>query len=155
MTPMDTEPEILTSDDSAPLRQAYLDAFVDTQSDHYTKHISTRRTFSDGEHYKGYIWDSLRKPKRITFQRFTETVVRYDQVLVFADDHSRDRVVGAPLWPYAPLSVARFRPSGLLKCLPTLPEDIYVFDVSVSWTLVLTHEHDRKRQICCSVGLET
>ena len=152
---MDTEPEILASDQSALLRQAYLDAFVDTHCDHYAKYIVTTRSFSDGEHYEGYIWDCLRQPKRIAFKRLTDAVARFDEVFVFADDHSRDRVVGAPLWPYAPLSVARFQPNGLLKCLSTLPEDIYVFDSSVSWTLVLTHEHDRNRRICCSVGLET
>ncbi|WP_145076639.1 hypothetical protein [Aureliella helgolandensis] len=151
---MDLEPEILATDESALLRQAYVDAFVDTKCDHYAKYIRAERTFSDGKRYEGYIWDCLRQPKRVTFKRFTDTIVRFDQVFVFADDHSRDRVIGSPLWPYAALSVARFHPDTLLKCLPQLPEDIYVFDSSVSWTLILTHEHDRKRRICCSVGLD-
>jgi len=72
-----------------------------------------------------------------------------------ADDHSRDRIPGAPLWPYPPYSVARFEPQHLLESLDSLPDDIYVFDSSVSWTLVLTHEDDGKRRICCAVGIET
>jgi hypothetical protein len=149
---MDPEPMILAADESALLRQAYLDAFVDTQCDHYAKYIRTERTFSDGRHYEGYIWDCLRQPKRITFKHFTNAVVRFDQVFVFADDHSRDRVVGAALWSYDALSVARFQPDMLLRCLPTLPEDIYVFDASISWTLILTHAYDRKRRLCYSLG---
>jgi len=72
-----------------------------------------------------------------------------------ADDHSRDGFPGAPLWPYRPYSVARFHPQALLQSLDCLPRNIYVFNSSVSWTLVLTHEDDGKRRICCSVGIET
>jgi hypothetical protein len=72
-----------------------------------------------------------------------------------ADDHSRDRIPGAPLWPYPAYSVARFEPQRLLESLDSLPEDIYVFDSSVSWTLVHTHEDDGRRRICCAVGIQT
>ena len=64
-----------------------------------------------------------------------------------ADDHSRDRIPGALLWPYRPYSVMRFQPQALLQSLELLSEDIYVFDSSVSWTLVLTHENDGRRRI--------
>jgi hypothetical protein len=72
--------------------------------------------------------------------------------MVMADDHSRDRVIGAPLWPYAPLSVARFSPGLLLESLAELPEDLYVFDESMKWSLVATHEDDGKRRICLAAG---
>ncbi len=150
----DSAPQILTPVESALLRQAYLDRFVDTKSDHYAKYVATTRAFSDGIHYEGHIWDCLQKPKRITFEQFSQTIMRFNEVYVFADDHSRERVVGAPLWPYAPLSIARFQLNGLLTVLPTLPEDIYLFDTSVSWTLVLTHEYDDQERICGSVGLD-
>lgn len=146
--------QILSSEDSAFWRQAYLDAFVDTSSEHYLHHIASPREFSDGIHYTGYLWDCLRSPKRITIQRFHQEVIRYPEVFVMADDHSRDRIPGAPLWPYPPYSVARFLPESLLKSLDSLPEDIYIFDDSMSWTLVLTHEADGKRRICCAVGIE-
>ena len=92
--------------------------------------------------------------QRITVQRFRLEVARHNEVFVMADDHSRDRVMGPPLWPYSPYSVARFRAPGLLQSLRSLPEDIYVFDESVSWTLVLTHEHDEKRRYCVAIGIE-
>ena len=71
-----------------------------------------------------------------------------------ADDHSRDRVKGARLWPYSPCSVAVFTPEVLADVLENLPMDLYVFDSSMSWTLVLTHEDDGKRQLCCATGIE-
>jgi len=150
-----TQPQILLPEDSAFWRQAYLDAFVDMSGDHSRRYIASPRHFSDGVHYEGYIWDCLRSPSRITIQRFRHEVVGHPEVFVMADDHSRDRIPGAPLWPHPSNSVARFEPQHLLELLYSLPEDIYVFDSSVSWTLVLTHEHDNRRRICCAVRIET
>jgi len=109
--------------------------------------------FSDGEHYTGYLWDCLRVFKRFTYQRFIQEVVRYSEVCMMADDHSRDRVINPPLWPYPPYSVVQLPPNLLLQLLPALPEDLYVFDSSASWTLILTHEHDDQRRICVGVGI--
>jgi hypothetical protein len=145
--------QILSPDESTLWRLAYLDAFVDTTSEHFQRYIASPRQFSDGTHYEGYIWECLRSPARISFQRFCLEVVRHSELLVMADDHSRDRVVGAPLWPYPPNSVTRFEPQKLLESLNVLPEDIYVFDSSVSWTLVLTHEYTPKKRICWAVGI--
>ena len=147
-----SQPTILPADDSTLWRQAYIEAFVDTSSEYYQRWIAQPRQFSDGIHYTGYLWDCLRSPSGITIQRFRHEVVRHPEVFVMADDHSRDRIP-APLWPYPPLSVACFKPQPLLESLDTLPEDIYVFDSSVSWTLVLTHEYLRRR-ICCAIGIE-
>jgi hypothetical protein len=147
-------PQLLSSEESEFWRQAYLEAFVNTTSDYYRRFIATPRRFSDGVHYEGYLWDCLRSHARITVQRFEHEVVGYPEVFVMADDHSRDRIPGAPLWPFAPMSVACFQPRHLLDSLETLPEDIYVFDSTVSWTLVLTHEHDGRRRFCFAVGFE-
>jgi hypothetical protein len=148
------KPDLLSPSDSAIRREAYLQAFVDTSCDYYKNYIATPRQFSDGVHYEGYLWDCLRNPQRITIQRFRLEVAHHNEVMVMADDHSRDRVMGPPLWPFAPYSVARFHAPGLLQSLHSLPEDIHVFDKSMSWTLVLTHEHDHKRRYCLAIGVE-
>lgn len=140
--------------DSALFREAYLQAFVDTTNEHYRQYIATKQQFSDGIHYVGYVWDCLRQQSRITHERFCHEIVRHPEVYVFADDHSRDRVMGPPLWPYPPYSVIALPPNLLLQMRPALPEDIYVFDSSVSWTLVLTHEHDDEGRYCLGVGLD-
>ncbi len=152
MTP--AQPEILSPEDSALWRQLYLEVFIETDSEHYQRTIAPLRTFSDGEHYTGYLWDCLRGPAIITFERFRHEVVRYPEVLVTADNHSGDRIMGVPLWPYRGNSVARFTPPALLEPLDSLPEDIYVFDDSVAWTLVLTHEHNERRRICLAAGFD-
>jgi hypothetical protein len=143
---------ILPPMESVSLRDQYLCNFVNTSTEHYQKYILKRQTFSDGMHYSGYLWDCIRGGSRITFERFCQEVVLHPEVCVFADDHSRDRVINAALWPYPPLSVAVMPPYLLLQLLPALPEDLYVCDALASWTLILTHEDDGKRRICWAVG---
>jgi hypothetical protein len=149
----DLQPQILSPEDSALWREAYLQAFVDTTGERYQQDIATLRKFSDGLHYNAYLWDCLRAD-RITVQRFRHEVLRHPEVFVIADNHSRERVVTPPLWPYPPYSVACFKPQFLLDSLDWLPEDIYVFDSSLTWTVVLTHEDDGKRRFCLAVGIE-
>jgi len=145
----DMHPEILSPEDSALWRQEYLGAFVDTSGEYYQRHIALPRQS------RGYLWDCLRSPSRITIQRFRHEVVRHAEVFVMAHDHPHNRIPGAPLWFRRPDSIVRFRPQALLQSLDSLPEDIYVFDSSVLWTLVLTHEDDGKRGVCYSVGIDT
>jgi hypothetical protein len=147
--------EILSAGESEIWREGYIDAFVDTSKEYYVQRIATQQLFSDGMHDSGYVWDCLRMPSRITVQRFENEICIHSEVLVMADDHSRDQVPGAPLWPYAPHSVARFSPQELLEVRTSLPEDIYVFDNSLNWTLVLTHEHDNRRRLCLAAGIAT
>jgi hypothetical protein len=156
------QPQILSPEESALWRQAYLDAFVDTACDHYQRYIATTRTFSDGVCYTGYLWDCLRSPSRITVQRFRTEVALRQSVMVMADHHSRDRILGPPLWPFPPYSVAVYQSKHLPHCLKSLPWDIYVFDESLAWTLVHTHEWiekhvSRKKQVnvrlCFAVGI--
>jgi hypothetical protein len=150
----DIQPQVLSSEDSIFWRQAYLEAFINTSSEYYQRNIASLHQFSDGVRYTGYLWDCLRSPLRITIQRLQHEVIRYSEVFVMADDHSRDRIPSAPLWPFPPHSVVRFAPQSLLQSLDLLPEDIYIFDDSMSWTLVHTHEDDGRRRICCAVGIE-
>jgi hypothetical protein len=145
--------EILSTGESELWRQGYIDAFVDTSKEYYVQRIAKQQQFSDGMHNSGYLWDCLRVSSRITVQRFENEICLQSEVLVMADDHSRDQIPGAPLWPYAPHSVARLSPQELLEIRASLPEDIYVFDNSLNWTLVLTHEHDNRRRLCLAVGI--
>jgi hypothetical protein len=150
----ESELQILDPEESSMLRQAYLDAFINTETDYFRQRIATLKLFSDGMHSEGYLWDCLRTRQRISFNRFILELENRSELLVMADNHSRDRVRAAALWPFPPYSVLQTTSQQLLAILSALPEDIYVFDYSVSWTLVLTHEGDKKRRFCYGVGVE-
>ena len=126
-------------------RNKYLGAFVDTTSEYYATNIATKRHFSDGLHSVGYVWDCLRSPKRISFRTLCLELETHARVLAFADDLSHDRVIGAPLWAYPADSIAVFKTSELIESFTELPEDLYIFDESVLWTLVFTHEYTDKQ----------
>ena len=147
--------DVLQNEEARVLRQAYLDRFVDTRSEFYREHVATRCKYSDGLRYDGYIWDCLKNATPITYAEFCGVVQGLARVVAMADDHSRDKVIGPPLWPYPPYSVVSLSGDLLLQLMPALPEDIYVFDRTVSWTLVLTHEHDGQERICLKVGAQS
>jgi hypothetical protein len=115
--PDKTQPQLLSPEDFAFWRQAYIDAFIDASKDYYRRYIASPRQFSDGIHHTGYLWECLRSQSRITIQRFALEVVRYPEVFVMADDHSRDRIPGATPWPYPAYSAACFEPNTLLESL--------------------------------------
>ena len=148
-------PKILNPKDSSYWRDAYLNAFVDVSSAYYQNNIAKLQQYSDGRHYFGYVWDCFREPQAITYERLRNEVMQFTEIFVMADDHSRQKVMGAPLWPYPPYSVVNFKPQIFLNALVALPEDLYIFDSSVSWTLVLTHEYNDEKRICLTVGIES
>src|SRR4051812_44499711 len=123
---------ILSAAESARLRAAFLAAFIDTASEHYQRDIATLRQFSDGSHASRYLWECLRRWTRLPESQFPEELQRHSAVYALADDLSRERVPGAPLWPFPVGSVISLPSALLWQLLPALPEDLYVFDASVS-----------------------
>jgi hypothetical protein len=142
----------LRPDEAMVTRKRYLDVFINTESEYYQKNIATLQNFRDGQHYIGYLWDCIRDGRRVTFERLREKVSVHPTVYVLADDHSRDRVINDPLWPYPPYSVISLPPTLLIQLLHALQRDLYVFDSTFGWTLIMTHEHDTKRRICIAAG---
>lgn len=134
-------PKILSPEESTRWRRAFIDAFVDVKSDYFRTYLAPRPC-SDGDHYIGYLWDCLRSRTRISSRELRERVGTYSNVFVMADDHSRDHKINTLMWPYAPRSVASFQSKHLVHGFKSLPDDLYIFDSSLSWTLVLTHESD-------------
>ena len=139
--------KIMPAAESTRLRSAYLAAFIDTAGEWYQRTIATPRQFSDGLHTDGYLWDCLRGHTRLPESQLATELQRHADVYALADDLSRERAPGAVLWPFAPGSVISLPSALLWQLLPALPMDLYVFDASVSWTLVLTHEDDGKDRI--------
>jgi hypothetical protein len=65
------------------------------------------------------------------------------------DLHSRDKIHVPDYWKFGRDSVLLVEPEILADNLGHLPEDIYVFDKELSWTLIATHEHsDDNPRIC-------
>ncbi|MBQ9990736.1 MAG: hypothetical protein IJP31_07330 [Lachnospiraceae bacterium] len=63
-----------------------------------------------------------------------------EEVFVFWDIHSKERIWSRYYWKFDKDAVLKIKYSTLLAGERYLPEDIYIFDCSFSWTLIQTHE---------------
>lgn len=136
--------------DSADIKNLYYLSFVDFDSVRFQKSILELKSFSDGMHYSGYVWDFLKKAS-IVKEKTCLNILRDSKVslMVFVDNHSVEKAVDSNLWPENKTRVLEFSSKVLIENIFNLPEDIYVFDASFSWTIVFTHEYlDKNRRYC-------
>ena len=148
MMPLDDfkrEVTLLQEGAAADWRRRYIEAFVDTTREHYKKHIAVLRECSDGLFYSGYLWDCLKGFQLIGESRFVAEVSNLrSPVKVMWDLHSRDKILVPNYWKFRRPDVLVVNPKVLIENLGHLPEDIYLFDDSLLWTLVATHESTKE-----------
>lgn len=135
-----THIESLNERESEMIRERYVKTFVDTTSSSYQHMIQERQKFSDGYCYIGYLWDYLKNPivvRQEYLERFADSK---NVVYVLWDIHSCDRIFVKNYWKFGKNTVLKLALSELLKGKKYLPEDIYIFDDTFSWTFVMTHE---------------
>lgn len=138
------------------LRRKFIDKFIDTEKEHYKKYISTLREYPDGMCYTGYLWDCLKADYKVV-ERNMEQAISYllpkGNVFVMWDIFSKKRVFHNSKLSnnYAKDTVISVDSSELCKFIQSewmdyflnniyLPEDIYVFDKSMEWYVIFTHE---------------
>jgi hypothetical protein len=130
---------------SNELRKKYKDTFINQKEEDYERHIGFKE--SEGiQYYDGYLWDFLIIFHAVLEDEIYQNLKNLDQkVYVMWDLHSKER------------SYPNFRRDveinvnsiDLLHGLEFLPEDIYIFDDSFQWTMILTHEDTREETRAC------
>lgn len=123
-------------------RKKYIDAFVDTNTEFYKQNIENLKQFSDGKCYTGYLWDCLKNPTVIDWKIIESYASLFTKVLVFWDIHSCDRIFIPDYWKFPKDACIEMSYMDLLQNKEFLPEDIYIFDKTFSWTIIFTHETD-------------
>ena len=139
---------ILNSTKSDILRCEYIKNFVNTSSLYYKKNIEQKILFSDGLCYTGYLWDCLLKPTVISEYKAEQFLQEKQRIFIMWDIHSCDRILIPDYWKFP-----KTRILGADNWLETfkddLPEDVYVFDDTFSWSVIYTHETDEKDERYC------
>ncbi|HET9493526.1 MAG TPA: hypothetical protein VFR15_04790 [Chloroflexia bacterium] len=137
---------ILTGEDADRLRAAYVDRFVDMTTDHALQY-ETLREYSDGLGYTGYLWDTLKSCSTVI--REEEAILdREEQMLkrvvyVMWDLHTAEKwLTWPPPWIFRRDVVLKGRYQDILAGQAYLQNDLYVYDDSLAWTLIFTHEAD-------------
>lgn len=141
--------EILISE-SAFLRNIFIQTFVDTACEYYQNSIQSKSRFQDGECYTGYLWDCMLNCQQVSFNHAISLLQdSHSNLYVFWDIHSSKHIPVTGYWKYPKEAVLLVSTDELPEILPTLPEDCYFFDNTLSWAIALTHEESKKgRRIC-------
>lgn len=144
--------EYLSKDYAYSLREKYIDKFINKNCKHYKDNISVVKECSDGLCYSGYLWDCLKNYISVTFDEINTYRNLLKQVLIFWDIHSKDKIWVEDYWKFGKESVLKINFDILMDNLEYFPEDIYIFDNSKEWTLILTHEDNNVIRVCAKVG---
>lgn len=79
-------------------------------------------------------------------------VVVVTRVFVFWDIHSCERILIEDYWKFDKDSVIEIDFNVLLEGETYLPEDFYIFDKNMTWTLIKTHEDINGHCYCLKSG---
>ena len=139
---------IFSVDESNALRSLYIEAFVDKTSDYYVRNIQERILFSDGMCYVGYLWDCFKNATAISENRSFCFLQEKSNLYIFWDIHSKDRISIPDYWKYSKESVLKMEKWDA-SLLSSLPEDIYIFDDTLLWSIALTHEEVKRGKRLC------
>lgn len=143
---------ILNSKESDIVRNMYIQKFVNTHTESYSKQIKTKRKFSDGYCYTGYLWDHLYEAEMIDENSIYSYKNNLKMIYVFWDIHSADRIWIKDYWKFGKTTVLQLQFNLLLDGLRYLPEDIYICDRTFEWSLIMTHEDIENRRYCLKCG---
>jgi hypothetical protein len=123
----------LTDEQSFKLRQEYIYNFVKMNSLEYNRYTKS----SDG-----YLWESLIQYNIISLDEVKSSLDKLDTVLFFWDSHPSLPL----LYSIGKKTIFTIDHKKLIQyyCDKNIPEDIYIFDKSLTWTIVLTHESQNK-----------
>ena len=142
---------VLDSTKSDVLRCGYVKSFINTESSYYINNIKHKTMFSDGLCYTGYLWDCLLKPCIISEHDADRLLEKKQNIFIMWDIHSCDRIFIPDYWKF-PKTRILYTDIWLGTLKAELPEDIYLFDESLSWSIIYTHESDPNgNRYCLSV----
>ena len=132
------------------IRARYIRSFVDQGSKWYEEHIAIKVQSEDGWYYRGYLWECLKHGRPVKEnQVYGELKGMSKMLYVFWDISSIRHLKPKDYWKFPRDAVLYLQATDLIKGLEYLPEDIYIFDTSFSWSLVFTHETTNDNDRLC------
>ena len=133
------------------IRDKYCSAFCKIECDRYKEAIVKRHEYSDGLCYNGYLWDYLCTPVQVEEHTLISKIQELKDIYVLWDIHSAERIFIEDYWKFGKDAVLLLDGNTLIEMLHILPEDIYIFDSSYTWTMILTHEYIEDKRYCLNM----
>ena len=127
---------IIGKDKADALRKQYTDRYAD----------KTLR-------YRGYLWEVIRGLTIIDRKTALELLESKDKVFVMWDNRTMQNVAQRIAYPFPADMMFSMQAKDLSDQLkidfnnprekPALPTELYIFDQSMKWTIIFTHESDQ------------
>lgn len=140
---------ILKKDFAELLRQKYIEKYIDTTGTAYKEKILKIYKMSDGLCYIGYLWDCFKQYTLADEKECLKFLSKKNEFMIFWDINSSDYIKIKNYWNYPKDAIVQIGYTEFIEKLSTFPEDIYIFDETFSWTVVLTHETTEKGKRSC------
>ncbi|WP_040948961.1 hypothetical protein [Gorillibacterium massiliense] len=145
--------EVINPIEAETFRKSYLDCFINTNSKQYIDNIEKLYLFSDGFCYIGYLWDCLNQKRPDDFENLINELP-ITPILVMWDIHSKERIFIDNYWIFNKADIIRLDKEKLINNLELLPEDIYIFDESLKWSIIFTHEEiTQGKRYCLKIAV--
>lgn len=132
------------------IREQYIKEFINVNHQYFYKDIKKLHKYRDGLCYNGYLWDYLKKGILISEDDLNKKLISMnnDFVYVMWDIHSEEKIFIENYWKFQKDDILKMNPEIFLKGESFLPEDIYIFDKDMTWTLIKTHEDIGEERYC-------
>lgn len=139
---------VLDEQKSDELRRKYIQTFVDYTSKFYIENIQRTKKCVDGWCYNGYLWDCMVNPRVVSENEADQAIKDKKDIYIMWDIHSCEKIFIPNYWKY-PKSRVLFVNKWSDTVVADLPEDLYLFDDTFSWSVIYTHETDLKNYRYC------
>lgn len=98
--------------------------------------------------YDAYLWDSLKNACVKTEKDCMNLLKSYRTFYAFWDMHSCEKIVIPNYWKFPKSAVVNMTYDDFINHIGDFPEDIYFFDETYSWSIILTHEYIAEERFC-------
>ena len=135
--------QVLPPAEARTIRARFHETFLDTSSDFYReRNVGALIYHPSGKgNQRNHMWDCLRAYRRATWDEIKAAMANSREVLVMWDIMDPNPyATSEEAHPFEPDTVIACRPAVLEVGLHLLPEDLYIFDRTIRWAGILTHE---------------
>ncbi len=131
------------------LREKYIEKYVDVTGKAYNEKILKLYEMSDGLCYIGYLWDCFKNYSLADETECLHILAEKNNFIIFWDINSSDYIRIKNYWNYPKDAVLQIDNKEFIEKMSSFPEDLYIFDETLSWTVVLTHEVTEEGKRSC------
>ena len=144
--------EIIEGSRFSTIKDLFITQFLNSSSSFYLEHIKKKHRFSDGMFQLGYLWDCLNEYNKKSEKYCLDILSSKNEFYVMWDSLSSEHIFIPNYYNYPKEACLKLSFKEFSEIAKTLPEDVYFFDDTFSWYIILTHEDDGKRRYCLAKG---